>query len=131
MKKMLVLFAIGLSFSACATTALPVGSVVLGERMVDFKMDQDVINVDKSEGLFRTLYFVVENNDLDFFNLLVAYGNGDREKVEIRHMFREGSRSRMVDLAGERRQISSIQFNYKTAGMASDGQSRIIVYGVR
>jgi hypothetical protein len=133
MKKILVLAAFALSITACVsfTVAPPAGSVMLGERMVDFKSDHDVINVSSAEGLFRSLYFVVEKNDLEVFNLLVVYGNGEKEKLDVRLMFKAGSRSRTVDLHGDQRRIESIQFTYRTVGAWREGKARMIVYGVR
>jgi hypothetical protein len=137
MKKLLVLAAFAMSLSACFTLTPrppltpPANSVALGERTVDFRADHDEINVGNADGLFRSLYFVVEKNDIELLNLTIVYGNGEREKIDMRLMFNEGSRSRLVDLQGGKRRIQSIQFNYRTVGTWQDGKAHVIVYGVR
>jgi hypothetical protein len=131
MGKILLLAAVALSVSSCVTMAAPADRVMLGERVVNFKADHDVIEVGNYEGFFRSLYFVVEKNDVEIFNIVVVYGNGERERIDTRLVFREGSRSRMVDLAGVKRRIRSIQFTYRTVGTWLEGRARVVVYGVK
>jgi len=140
MTRLFFLAAFALSLTACFTLkpqtakappAPPAKSVSLGERSVDFRSDHDEFNVGVDDGLFRSLYFVVEKNDIEIQNLTVVYGNGEREKIGTRLVFTEGSRSRLVDLRGGERRISSILFNYKTIGEWQDGKAHVIVYGVR
>ena len=134
MKKMLVLVFAALSVSACVTVVAPVGpagSVFLGERMVAYTADHDVIGVGRYEGAFRSIAFQVEKNDVEIFNLVVVYANGEREKIGTRLIFREGTRSRLIDLHGGKRHIQSIQFTYKTVGTWKEGRARVIVFGVK
>jgi hypothetical protein len=137
MTKLFFLAAFALSLTACFTlkpqAALtpPPKSVSLGERTVDFRADHDEFNVGIDDGLFKSLYFVVEKNDIEIQNLTIVYGNGEREKIGTRLVFTEGSRSRLVDLRGGERRITSILFNYKTIGEWQDGKAHVTVYGVR
>ena len=131
MRKILLLAAFAMSVISCVTMAAPADRVMLGERVVNFKADHDVIEVGTYEGFFRSLYFAVEKNDVEIFNIVVVYGNGERERIDTRLVFREGSRSRMVDLAGGKRRIRSIQFTYRTVGTWLDGRARVVVYGVK
>jgi hypothetical protein len=73
----------------------------------------------------------VEKNDLELFNLVVIYENGERQGIETRLIFNEGSRSRLIDLVGGERRIKSIQFTYRTIGTWQEGKARVVVYGVR
>jgi hypothetical protein len=141
MKKILFLAAVALAVTSCMTVPVPArggggggaasGRVLLGERTVNFKADHDVIGVGAYSGTFRSLYFLVEKNDVELFNIVVVYGNGDREKFDTRLIFREGSRSRALDLRGGKRIIKSIQFTYRTVGTWADGKARVVVYGVK
>jgi hypothetical protein len=132
MKKLLLVSAVALAFASCATGLnIPQGAVLLGEREVDFKGDHDTIQVGKDQGFFRALFFVVENNGIELFNLEVVYGNGEREKFDTRLNFGEDSRSRLLRVEGTKRMIQSIIFNYKTVGSWLSGKARIVVYGVR
>lgn len=142
MRRILFLAAVALSVTSCVGTPrfitasrterqAPRDSVLLGEREVDFKVDHDKIDVNRYEGSFRSLFFLVEMNDIEIFNLVVAFENGERQGIETRLVFNEGSRSRQIDLNGGERRIKSIQFTYRTVGTWQEGRARVVVYGVR
>jgi hypothetical protein len=149
MKKILFLAVIALSVTSClgtpwvitassdrgarteqAATPAPDNSVLLGDQEVDFRVDRDKMDVRRYEGSFRSLYFLVENNDIEIFNLVIVFGNGERQNIDTRLIFNEGSRSRVIDLNGGERRIESIQFTYKTVGDRHEGKARVAVYGV-
>jgi hypothetical protein len=111
--------------------APPGESVMLGEQDVDFNIDHDFIRVRDHDGSFRALYFFVQDNDIELFNLVVDFGNGETQAVGSRLIFNEGSRSRLIDLNGRQRRIESIQFTYKTVGTWREGKAHVVVYGVR
>ena len=132
MRKLVLLAAVALSVVSCMTAPpAPKDNVLLGERVVNFKADHDTIAVGSYEGTFRSLFFRVERNDIELFNLVIVYGNGDKQRLETRLIFKEGSRSRLIDFAGGKRRIKTIQFTYKTVGTWEDGRARVAVYGVR
>jgi hypothetical protein len=131
MKRMLILAALALPLAACVTVPQPPGPQVLGERTVDFRTDHDVISVGGAEGPYRALSFQVEKNDVEIFNIVVVYGNGEKERIDTRLVFREGTRSRVVDLHGGKRRIKDIEFTYRTVGKRHEGKARVVVYGVR
>jgi hypothetical protein len=142
MRKFLLLAAAALLMSSCATVPKPApagknapsdqkDSVLLGEREVNFKADHDTISVGNYEGSFRSLSFRVEKNDIELYNLVITYGNGEKQRLETRLVFKEGSRSRRIDFAGGKRKVASIQFTYKTVGSWKDGKARVVVYGMK
>ena len=116
---------------AQARTEVPARAVALGERAVAFKADHDVIPVRGYEGRFKSLFFVVEDNDIELFNLVITYANGKKDNLGTRLVFREGSRSRSIVLHGGERRITAIAFTYRTVGSWAGGQARVVVYGVR
>ncbi|HTP58160.1 MAG TPA: hypothetical protein VMM82_04530 [Spirochaetia bacterium] len=141
MKKLFLLAAAAIVIGACTTVppAKPApparnesrDAVLLGEREVNFKADHDTIAVGAYEGSFRSLSFRVEKNDIELFNLVIVYGNGEKQRLETRLVFREGSRSRLITFAGGKRRIKEIQFTYKTVGTWQEGKARVVVYGVK
>ena len=133
MKRLLVLFIPGILavlLSSCMTGP-PHESVLLGERAVGFKADHDVVQVGQYEGFFRSLYFVVEKNDIEIFNIVITYGNGERERLETRLVFNADSRSRAIGFGGGKRRIRTIAFTYRTVGNWAEGRARVTVYGVK
>ena len=131
MKRMLLIAAIALALTSCMTAPLPQGSVFLGDLTVPFRGDHDALTVSDYADFFRSLLFVVEKNDIEIYNLVIVYGNGERERIDTRLIFHQGSRSRLIDLQGGERKIRNIQFTYKTVGDWLEGRARVIVYGVR
>ena len=125
------LAAAAVMLASCATVSPPPRSVLLGERVVEFKADHDVVEVGRYEGTFHSLRIAVEKNDVELFNVVVVYGNGERERFDTRLVFEEGSRSRALPLAGGERRLREIEFTYKTVGRWANGRARVLVYGVR
>jgi len=132
MKKLIAIAAVGILCSLAAfAQELPKDAVMLGERAVDFHADHDVIPVGAYDGSFRDLVFRVERNDIEMFNVVVTYGNGQREKFDTRLVFDEGSRSRVLHLEGGKRRIRDIAFTYRTVGSWLEGRARVVVFGIR
>ncbi len=102
------------------------GWVKLGERTVDPRGDRDRIQVGRREGKFTKLTLVVEKNDLELLDLEVVFANGERFNPKVRHYFREGGRSRVIDLPGNERMIKTIELTYKGVGR---GRARLEVWG--
>ncbi len=128
MKRAAVLTVVVLALSACVS--LPHGSVFLADQSVPFKGQQGRVDIGDYDGWFRALFFKVERNDVEIFNMVVTYGNGEREKIDTRLVFNEGSRSRLINLEGGKRHIRSVEFLYKTVGNWLDGKALIRIYGI-
>jgi hypothetical protein len=132
MKRLPIIFLAMLALVACLTvSAAPRGSVFLGERVVDFHAQRDVIDVGNYDGWFHSLYFEVEKNNVEVFNLVIVYGDGQRERIDTRLIFDAGTRSRIIDLQGGKRRIKRIEFEFKTVGSWLEGRARIKVLGIR
>ena len=130
MKRLFVFTVLTLMTSLAFSQDVPAGAVMLGERSVDFHGDHDVINVGAYDGWFKDIVFWVEKNDLEMFNLVVTYGDGEIEKFDTRLIFDPGTRSRVIHLQGKRH-ISNIAFTFKTVGSWLEGRARVVVYGIR
>ena len=98
----------------------------LGRRSVQGRDDVDTIHVGRREGKFTTLKIAVEGGDLELWDFVVTFSNGETFRPAMRHRFREGTRSRTIDLPGNRRSIQSITFRYGNAGRRGD-QAHVIV----
>jgi len=139
MKKISLLFLIALlgvsAFLAasCMTFGLrsPTGTFLIGMRAVDYKTDHDSVRIGKYDGSFRSIVFKAEKNDIEIFNIVVTYGNGEREMLDTRFVLNAQARSRVIGLNAGPRRIESIDFSYKTIGSWRDGRSNVQVYGLR
>jgi hypothetical protein len=50
---------------------------------------------------------------------VIHYGNGQTDEIEVRHKFKAGSESRVIDLPGNQRVIQKVVFYYDTKNYAN------------
>lgn len=84
----------------------------VGERIVNGGVDRDVIPVGRADGKFSRINLVVEHSALEMFDVVVRFGDGTEFSPNVRHVFGENSRSRVIDLPGGRRVIRAVEFRY-------------------
>jgi hypothetical protein len=101
------------------------GWTLLGTQTVDGRTDRDIINVAK-RARWDKLTLVVEDSDLELLDLDVEFANGERWSPKLAHTFREGQRSRAIDLPGDDRQIAKITLLYRNT--PGGGRARVEVY---
>jgi len=125
---------ITLSFAVLAAFALGTafaweskGWVKLGEQTVNGKIDHDTIRVGKYEGKFSKLTLVVEKSELELLSFNVTFGNGEKWAPEVKHYFKEGDRTRVIDLPGDDRVIQKIDVTYKN--LPHGGNAKLEVWG--
>jgi hypothetical protein len=78
------------------------------------------------KGMFRKIRIDVEDGDLEMFDVKIVFGNGERFSPATRLYFKEGSRSRVIDLPGRARLIRRIDFSYRS--ILGGGQGKAIVH---
>lgn len=86
--------------------------VLLGQRTVTDRADHDVIGVTAARGDFRSIKLTVQRASVDFHRVVVHFGNGTRQDVELRNTIPAGGESRAIDLAGADRVINRVEFWY-------------------
>ena len=104
------------------------GWELLGAKKVDYGLDRDEITVTAREGVFTALQVKVKRSPVNMQKLVVHYGNGETEDIELRNNFRAGSESRVIDLPGNKRVIQKIVFWYDTKNLAR-GKALVEVWG--
>jgi hypothetical protein len=131
MKKLLPWLAavclVGLGGVAHADRWDSTGWVKLGAREVNGRVDHDTIEVGRYEGKFTKLTLYVEKSDLELLDFEVTFGNGERWHPEVRHVFKEGARTRVIDLPGDDRVIKNINLKYKN--LPGGGRAAVEVWG--
>ena len=78
-------------------------------------MDHDNIKVSRGEGSFRQIQLRVRGGGIQFRHVLVHFGNGDSQEVQVRQRIPAGGQTRAIDLRGESRNISSVELWYAKA----------------
>jgi hypothetical protein len=92
----------------------------LGERKVNLGLDHDKIVVGGGDGLFTKLKIRVRNSGINLHKVVVHFGNGEKQELEIREDIPKGGESRVIDLTGNKRIITSVDFWYDTKGLIND-----------
>lgn len=89
--------------------------IYLGESNVDGKVDHDKIKIGRDDGRFRAIQIRVERAPIEFYRVVVHYGNGADEEIAIRNRINPGGRTRVIDLRGRDRVIESVEVWYARA----------------
>jgi hypothetical protein len=103
------------------------GWVKLGEREVDRKVDRDRIAVGRQEGKFTKLTIAVEDSDLELLDFVITFANNQKFDPKVKHFFKEGARTRVIDLPGDERMIKTIDLKYKN--LPGGGKAKVEVWG--
>jgi hypothetical protein len=76
--------------------------VYLGQAHVDGQHDHDNIEVGKAAGRYRFLQIRIKNAPIEFNRIVVHYGDGEPEVLQVRDVIRRGGHSRSIALQGDR-----------------------------
>ena len=102
------------------------GWVLLGEKAVNGRADHDTIRVGKREGKFTKLTLTVQKSELELQSFVVTFGNGETWDPSVKQFFKEGDRTRVIDLPGDDRTISKIDLTYRN--LPRGGRAKLEVW---
>lgn len=102
----------------------------LGEANVDGQVDHDNIMVTKSKGAYRAIVIRVLNAPVEFDRVVVHFGNGSSDPIEIRSVIAPGGQTRVIDLPGERRIIERVEFWYARAARRVSRRPKVRLFGL-
>ncbi len=117
-----------MSFANGAVNEFPPKWEKLGERKVNYGLDRDEILVTAREGRFTALKFAVQKSGINMHKMVVHYGNGDTQEIELREEIPAGGESRVINLEGNRRIIRKVVFWYDTKNFA-DKRADLALWG--
>lgn len=93
------------------------GWVFLGQRAVTDRLDHDTIVVTGAQGTFKALKLRVFQCAVQFHKMVVHYGNGERDEVEVREIIPAGGWTRAYNLTGVNRVIARVDFWYDSQSL--------------
>jgi len=108
---LVLILAIGITTSGFAQ---PGQWVDLGSARINGQVDHDTIQA-RDKGTFRAIQIRVRGSSVHFVRIIVRYGNGQREQIDVRSVIQAGSSSRTIELPGARRVIDKIDLFYEKA----------------
>ena len=127
MRKVIVsVFAVALLCYA-APSAHASDWVYLGQAHVDGQHDHDNIEVGDKAGRYRFLQLRVANGPIEFDHIVVHYGDGEPETLQVRDVIRAGGHSRAIKLQGDRF-VKSFELWYSKANPNS-GKPEVNLWG--
>ena len=91
---------------------------LLGVKKVDYALDRDEVLVTAREGTFTGLKIRVKRSPINLHKIVVHYGNGQVDEIEVRANIRAGGETRVIDLPGNKRVIQKVVFWYDTKNLA-------------
>ena len=94
----------------------------------DFGGDKDTINVPRGEGTYRQLRLIVSGGDLEMRDMVIHFANGENYRPNIRHAFTNEGPPLIIDLPGNVRNVTRIDYNYRSTNRR-EGKARVMVYG--
>ncbi len=104
---------------------------LLGQRNVTDRADHDTITVTGARGNFTAVKFEVQRRAVDFHRVVIHFGNGNDQNVELRNTIRAGGETRVIDIEGGDRVIRSIDFWYDAKTLGRGGRATVRVLGRR
>lgn len=97
----------------------------LGQREVDGKADRDALTVD--DGAYTAIQLKVENSSLVMSDVKIVFNNGESFDPNVRLVFDQNTKSRVIDLPGNKRGIRRIEFKY--GNLPGGGRAKVEVSG--
>ena len=125
-KGFLATLAAGAAFAATATPAL--AWELLGTRGVRDAVDHDAINL-PGDRKFDRIRICVYGRPVHFIDVNVHFANGSVQDVPVRAVIRPGQCTRVIDLVGTDRNISSVHFVYEANSRRRFAGSEIRLFG--
>jgi hypothetical protein len=101
----------------------------LGVRTVGFQVDRDAFDL-TGEGRFRAIRLCVARNAVQFRDVEVHYGNGERQDLPVRRFIRAGACTPPLDFTGRQRRVRRVVMTYNAVPNFR-GQAAVTLYGQR
>jgi hypothetical protein len=111
-RRLAALVLAGVMVSVATGASAQRGWTMLGQRAVTDRADHDVIAVSSERGTFKQIKLTVQRASVDFRRVVVHFGNGDKQELEMKNTIRAGGETRAIDIDGTDRVIKSVEFWY-------------------
>jgi hypothetical protein len=104
------------------------GWKLLGEQSVNGKNDHDSFEIAKKDSKLSKIVIVVLDSDLELDDVIVQFrSKKNPRKLAVKHSFKEGQRSRAIDLPINKKAVGSIEVWY--GNTPGGGNARVQIWG--
>ncbi len=101
---------------------------LLATRKVDFVRDKDVIQIG-SNTTYTAIKFSAQDKSVGISEVKVYFANGDKLEPTVDAIVKQGEESKVIELPGDGKAITKIEFKYRTIGSILKGRATVMVYG--
>ena len=130
MKKAFLSFGVSFLFLIISQPLIAQVWTNIGSAKVHGHNDYDEITVTAARGDFSAIKLFVENEGIHFERVVVHYGNGGKDELELRDFIAAGGESRVLDLRGKDRVIRKVSLHYKS-NPGTARKAKVTLYGRR
>ncbi len=106
---------------------IPKGWVLFGTKEADFTADRNSIQIGREFGRFEKIAIRVRQNDVFIRDLRFVYANGESDTVEVRQVIPANSRTREIQLKGDRF-LQRVEITYQSRQSAGR-RAQVELYG--
>jgi hypothetical protein len=99
--------------TSCTPNVVPEGFQLLGRREVNFGIDRDSIDVNRTSGPMRQLLITAKMNPVEVFTVRVIFESGAAFDADVRERLFVGRDRLTLDLPGEARKVREVTFRYR------------------
>ncbi|MBR9920326.1 MAG: DUF2541 family protein [Bacteroidetes bacterium] len=92
----------------------------LGQRKVNRGLDHDEIFVTARDGRFSKIKLKVRKSGINMHRLVLHFGNGTTQEVNVRNNIPAGGETRVIDIKGGKRILKKAVFFYDTKGIINN-----------
>jgi hypothetical protein len=110
---------VGLCLVLAAATAGAEGWQRLGQRIVDYRTNPEVITVVGDPGAFAKLRLLVRESPLEILNVKVYVADGQTFDVTLNKYLGPGRETRAIEIPGGPKAIQKVEFTYKKGSEGS------------
>ena len=103
--------------------------VALGQANVDGQQDHDTISIGRAAGVYRSIQLRVQHAPIRFDHVVVRYGNGQSEQLQLRSVIHAGGATRAIPLTGGGRIVQNVELWYGRANPASR-RPQVLLFGM-
>lgn len=82
---------------------------LVGDAWITGQFEREIVRAGKYQGRYARVMLVVTESSLEVGDVVLQFGDGQRQSPGLRHSFVDGSRSRAIDLPGHVRFIRAVE----------------------
>ena len=101
---------------------------VLGQGVVDFRTDPQVINAKADTGAVGKIKLYVEQKELEINSVKIVFANGESQDVTLKQYVAPGHATKVIDINGGAQTVQRVELTFAD-GMTKERLSLVKILG--